>query len=282
MTLENVRFFCFAASYTTALGLYFAADRFGLPWRRLLSIGFVVAGLLAQLIYMGYRYEGGVPPLSTLFEVLLVVIASLALGFIVLEVEYPDRAFGAFLLPTIVALTVAAALVGEDRGRALPEGIWRAWVVLHATLLLIGALSVSISFLCGVMYLVQVRRLKRKELASAGWKLPSLETLERWTHTSLVIGFPLLTIGLGIGFAIALALRPGQTTLGTLADPKVVLAVLTWIVLGVVVLVHRDPKFRGRRVAYLTMIAFLLLAITTVGVEVLVPSWHQSLPGGWS
>lgn len=282
MTLEKVRFFCFAASYSLALLLYLLSGLMRLPWRRVFSLAAVLAGLFAQIVYMGYRYEAGVVPLSTLYEALLVVIASLALAYVVLELEYPDRAFGAFVLPMIVALVVAAALIGEERQRVLPSGLWRTWVIVHAILLVAGALLVSVSFMCGLMYLVQVRRLKRKKLASTGWRLPSLETLERWTHRSLVLGFPLLTLGLAIGFAIALALRPGETTLRTLADPKVILAVITWCVLGAITLLHRNPRLRGRRIAYLTTIAFVLLAITTVGVELLLPSWHQSLPGGLS
>lgn len=280
MTFENVRFFCFAASYALAFVAYFLAGMIGLRWRRILSVAAAGAGLFAQALYMAYRYEAGAVPLSTLYEAMLFVIAALALGFIILEIEYPDRALGAFLLPVLVGFVLAAALVGEERQRELPEGLWRAWVIVHATLLVAGAVMVTVSFLCGLMYLVQVRRLKNKKLAGTGWKLPSLETLERWTHKSLVFGFPLLTLGLAIGFAIALALRPGVTTVRTVVDPKVILAFATWTLLGVAVLLHRNPRFRGRRVAYLTTIAFVLLAATTVGVELLLPSWHQSVPGG--
>lgn len=282
LNLEGVKFFCFAASYVTAALLYFLAGRINLAWRRWGTIGFTIAGLLAQTIYMVLRYEQGIVPLSTLYEALLVLIWALALLYVVLDLEHPDLALGAFLLPMIAALVSAAALVGETPIRRLPDGMGRFWALVHASLLTVGAFCVGVSFVAGLMYLVQVRRLKAKQLPRSGWKLPSLEALERLNRRALVLGFPLLTVGLLIGLVLATAIKPGATALRSLLDPKVISAILTWFVLGAVVLLQREPRLRGRRVVYLTTIAFVLLMFTMVGVEVLLDSWHRAQGGGLS
>ncbi len=282
LNLEGVRFFCFAASYVSAAVLYFLASRINVHWRRIGTVGFALAGLLAQTIYMVLRYQQGVVPLSTLYEALLVLIWALALVYVVLDIEYPEQALGAFLLPMIVVLVAAAALLGEEQTRELPEGMGRFWAMTHAALLTVGAFCVGVSFIAGLMYLVQVRRLKAKKLPRSGWKLPSLETLERVNRRGLVLGFPMLTVGLLIGLVLATAVKPGASMWGSLLDPKVVSAILTWFVLGAAVLLQREPRLRGRRVAYLTTIAFVLLMFTMVGVEMFLDTWHRARLGGVS
>ncbi len=282
LNLEGVKFFCFAASYATAAVLYFLASRINLTWRQVGTVGFTLAGLVAQTIYMVLRYEEGVVPLSTLYEALLVLIWALALIYVVLDLEYRELALGAFLLPMIVTLVAAAAVLGEERTRELPDGMGRFWAMVHAALLTVGAFCVGVSFVAGLMYLVQVRRLKAKRLPGSGWKLPSLETLERVNRRGLVLGFPALTVGLLIGLVLVAAVKPGTSTWAALLDPKVISAIFTWVVLGAVVLLQREPRLRGRRVAYMTTIAFVLLMFTMVGVEVFLDTWHRARVGGLS
>ena len=50
---------------------------------------------------------------------------------------------------------------------------------MHGLVLLLGTVTVCIGFLAGVMYLVQSYALKHARSPSNGWRLPSLEWLER-------------------------------------------------------------------------------------------------------
>ena len=53
------------------------------------------------------------------------------------------------------------------------------WPIFHGALMLLAAVGVSVGFIASVMYLVQVHRLKTKQLPGKGLKLWSLERLEQ-------------------------------------------------------------------------------------------------------
>jgi ABC-type uncharacterized transport system permease subunit len=282
MFVDGIKLVCFGASYAVALvgdiSAWFTASKV----RRAISFGFGAAGVLAHTLYLAYRVLGrNVPPLSSSFDSLLVVAWVLAVAYLFLHWHFPNLAVGMFTLPMVLGLVVFAAFVGDTGARDL-----RGWIqifgIMHGALLVAGALAVSGGFLAGLMYLVQARRLKAKHLPGAGLDLPSLELLERANWRGIAIGFPLLTVGLATGCVLAVEeLRRGNTEIRW-ADPKVLCAIMLWIVLGGLVLARREPGLRGRRVALLTVVAFALLIFTIAGVDLMLDSWHPAIRGGGS
>jgi ABC-type uncharacterized transport system permease subunit len=124
------------------------------------------------------------------------------------------------------------------------------------------------------MYLAQANRLKHKRPPRFGFGLPSLEQSERLNRAAITLAFPLLTFGLLIGVILSLAARgrgdaPGWT------DPKVISALLMWLVFAVLLHARFRPAMRGRSVMLLTIVAFAFLVFTWVGAEVLhLPTAH--------
>jgi ABC-type uncharacterized transport system permease subunit len=121
------------------------------------------------------------------------------------------------------------------------------------------------------MYLVQARRLKAKRQPLAGLHLPSLESLEQFNARMVNLGFPLLTIGMAIG--ILLNLMDPQRPLAW-QDPKIVATGLSWALFGFLLHARYNPSFRGRKVAYLTVVAFLFMLFALFGVELLLGTRH--------
>jgi ABC-type uncharacterized transport system permease subunit len=103
-----------------------------------------------------------------------------------------------------------------------------------------------------------------------------LELLERVNRHGITIAFPLLTIGLAIGLLLAIEQRRAGDASISLFDPKVIFALLVWIVFAFLLKVRSHPEFRGRKVAMLTIMAFCLLLYTMVGVDLLMSSWHRA------
>ena len=278
MFVEGVKVFCFGASYAVALASDASAAWVESKWRRRISLGFASAGVTAHTIYLAYRALGrDVTPLSTGFDSLLVVAWVLAVAYLFLQWHYPNLGLGVFALPLVLGLIGLAAWFGEDNRRPL-EGWSQVWGPAHGAVLAAGALAIAAGFLAGLMYLVQAGRLKAKQLPSGGMDLPSLELLDRINRAALAAGFLLLTLGLGVGFLLAAGeVRRGNASIRW-DDPKVISAVALWILLGVLVLVRREPQLRGRKLALLTIVAFGLLLFTIVGVHLLFHSWHQPVP----
>ena len=136
-------------------------------------------------------------------------------------------------------------------------------------------------FLPGSMYLVQMRRLKAKRPSRFGLVLPSLEQSERINRGSITIAFPLLTFGLLIGMILSLVARHQEsaavitTNAPGWTDPKVLSAIVMWMVFAVLLHARFRPAMRGKSVMVLTIVAFAFMVFTWVGVEALrLPTAH--------
>ncbi|MEA2733848.1 MAG: hypothetical protein QOE14_299, partial [Humisphaera sp.] len=116
------------------------------------------------------------------------------------------------------------------------------------------------------MYVLASKKLRHKQ--AVGPQYGSLERLEHLTMTSVTLGFALLTIGVITGGITMLA--EGSHTSMT----KIVLATIVWLVYAVVLHAPMNPSFRGRKVAVLSVVGFVLMLGTIVAVLL--------MPGGTS
>jgi ABC-type transport system involved in cytochrome c biogenesis permease subunit len=113
-----------------------------------------------------------------------------------------------------------------------------------------------------VLYLLQERRIKAKPMRNraSGWAplewLPPLDTLERIALATLEFGFPCMTVGLVIGSVLA-----QETALGAayFRDPKVIASFAMWAVYVALLLVRLSAGLRGRRAAYVSGAALVVM-----------------------
>jgi ABC-type transport system involved in cytochrome c biogenesis permease subunit len=265
MFFERVTVFCFAASY----GVAFLSELLQLlrprPVLRLVGIGFGCAGLLAHTIFLAVHH----PELASSYGSLLFLAWIVAVFYLYGSLHHRKIAWGLFVLPLVLGLIGLAVLFVHDA--APEEEPWlvrlvsprgeRFWGLLHGALLILAAVGVCVGFLASVMYLVHARRLKSKMLPGKGLKFLSLERLEEMNRRAIVLAFPLLTAGVVVGLALlAQASRPVQGW----TDPRLLFTVVLWLVFAILLYLRYTLHVRGRRVAILTIVAFVLLVVTFV------------------
>jgi ABC-type uncharacterized transport system permease subunit len=280
--MERLSVLCFAGTYGLALLSELARFVVRGAARWYLTVGLTALGWAVQTAYLANlaRAQHKVP-VTTPFESVMVLSWIVALIGLDVMVHSPRQvAVGVFVLPLVLGLVVVA-------GRYAPRhsdwsrwgGVTEFWGTVHGLLLLAGAVSTCVAFAAGLMYLAQANRLKHKRPPRFGFALPSLELSERLNRGSITLAFPLLTFGLLIGLVLSLAARPGSGpgTAVTLSwtDPKVVSALVMWLVFAVLLHARYRPAMRGRGVMVLTIVAFAFLVFAWVGVEVLrLPTAH--------
>jgi ABC-type transport system involved in cytochrome c biogenesis permease subunit len=134
----------------------------------------------------------------------------------------------------------------------------------HVLLASAGLAALGLAGLAGFFFLLEHRALKRRRSLRRRIPLPSLEALDRVNRTALVLGFPLLTIGVVTG-ALWLEVRAGRFWSGTLHETWTAIA---WVIyLGLVGL--RFMGHQGARQAAASAVAgfaFLLFAVVGVGL----------------
>lgn len=134
---------------------------------------------------------------------------------------------------------------------------------------LVNILGIAVFMLAGAaasLYLVQERRLKMKRLSRLG-SLPPLDTLDRALHRFLVVGFPLLTIGIVSGTFFAYQLESGSVN----EVMRIVLGYATWLLIAAVLLLRAAAGWRGKRAAYGTLLG-LLFAMSVLLIYVFRPT----------
>jgi ABC-type transport system involved in cytochrome c biogenesis permease subunit len=191
-------------------------------------------------------------------------------------------AVGVFVLPLVLGLVLAGWFAPRQSDWLEWGGMITFWGTVHGIFLLGGAVFTCVAFFAGLMYLTQMRRLKAKRPTPFGLGLLSLEQSERINRAAITIAFPLLTFGLLIGIVLSMvpyASKNGGMTTHTLqwTDPKVLSALLMWLVFAVLLHARFRPAMRGKSVMLLTIIAFGFLVFTWVGIEALrLPTAHGS------
>jgi ABC-type transport system involved in cytochrome c biogenesis permease subunit len=274
MPLDRVTVFCFGASYGLALLLELVQLLRPHRLARVLSLTLGSAGLIAHTLYLIAHPLA----LSTQSGSMIFLAWILATFYLYGSFHHRRLAWGVFVLPLVLGLTV---LGSTDPNRASPDATWllslnwlhgeHFWSVIHGGLLVLAGVGVCVAFLASVMYLVQAQRLKAKTLPSEGLRLLSLERLEQMNRRAIDWAFPLLTAGLLVGFAQMG--YPASTHSWDWKDPKIVGTAVLWLVFAILLYLRYGVHLRGRRVAQLTIVAFILLVFT-------LASAHTSVSGG--
>jgi cytochrome c-type biogenesis protein CcsB len=145
------------------------------------------------------------------------------------------------------------------------------WVVVHVISGLLGYGLLALTFLGGVLYLVQDALIRGKRLGPAFQRLPSLTRLDQLGQGALLAGFTLMTVGLITGAIYA------QITLGSYWrwDPKEVWSLATWLLYAALLHTRLVKGWGGRRGAWMGALAFGVLTFTFVGVGLLFSGYHS-------
>ncbi|MFW6052217.1 MAG: cytochrome C assembly family protein, partial [Myxococcota bacterium] len=241
-----------ASLYALACALYLAflvRGREGLGhWgNRVLA----AAGAL-HLAYVGMDWTvRGNLPFQDIHGTLSILSVLVVLGFLVATLRYRVSVLGAFITPITLLLLLGA---GVSRGVAeVPPEVRSFLLPLHIALNVLGLVAFALAFGAAVAYVLQERQLRRKKLGGLFQRLPALDVLDSFGFRLVVIGFPLLTLGIVTGTVWAVRLDPGAPAI-TAAQG---FALLAWIVFGGVLLLRVAAGWRGRRAAIGTIMGFL-------------------------
>jgi cytochrome c-type biogenesis protein CcsB len=226
------------------------------------SLLFTGVGFLSHTLALLTRMmTAGHVPLTSSHEALLFFSWSLVLVFLGVELRHRLHILGSFILPlAFISLLSAAALPQEVP--TLEPVLKTVW--LHVILSILGTVGFAIAFVAGLMYLIQDSLLKSKRFNVLYAKLPPLDFLDYLNQQSIVLGFPLLTLGIIVGAVSAEFARGSYLSW----NPEQTWALVTWVFYFVVLVGRLTVGWRAKRAAYLTIIGFAGVILTFIGVIV--------------
>ena len=201
----------------------------------------------------------------------------LALSYLYLEITAEERAMGVFISPILFGLQLIPALYpGVENADPVLDSPW-FWV--HVASLLFAYASFALAGALGVTYMLQFKEIKKKHLGYFYTRLPSLLTLDAMNLRAVMVGWACLTIGVVVGLiwtAQARQATPSDPNLLAMSvgDPKVFIALVTWVIYSFALVSRRTLGWSGRRAAWLSALGFVVVLLNFLPISYFVRTSH--------
>ncbi len=221
------------------------------------SLWATVAAYLLHVSYFAVRWvESGRIPVTNFFEAANFLGMGIILVFLVMEFRFKIAALGSFMLPLVLILMIPTSVI-SGRIEEIKPVLKSGWLGVHTSFAVLGDAAFAFSFIVSIMYLIQERQLKTKHLGAIFHRLPSLDIMDTLGYKALTLGWPLFTLGMITGSIWA------NSAWGTYWswDPKETWSLITWVIY--LVLLHlRTIGWRGRKMAFLSIIGFVFVLVS--------------------
>jgi len=240
----------------------------------LLTIGLVLhsVGLLLRWVethQTGYGYV----PLSNMYESLIFFSWTIILVYLILEFKYHQKIIGIFVTPfAFLAIALTSIIPGIDtKITPLIPALQSNWLAIHVITCFLGYASFAVSFGISILYFIRDKREPKKK-GALKW-LPSTLILDEINYKSIVIGFPMLTLGIVTGAAWANYAWGSYWSW----DPKETWSLITWFIYAAFLHARFNRDWRGRKAAVLSILGFVAVLFTYFGVNYLISGLHSYL-----
>ena len=218
-----------------------------------------------------YQLGAGHAPLSNLYESLIFFAWTIVLFQLLIERKSGSRSIGTFITP-LAFLTMAYASLSpgiSSRIQPLVPALKSNWLIAHVVTCFLGYAAFAVAFSLSLMYLL--KKLDESESKTLFSRLiPNRSVLDELSYQMVIIGFLMLTIGILTGAVWA------HTAWGTYWswDPKETWSLITWLVYAALLHSRMVRGWRGKRLAFFSIIGFCCVLFTYFGVNYL-PGLHS-------
>lgn len=231
-----------------------------------LAVGLVMLAWVCMTIAIGQRWvESGHYPVVTLYEIATMLVWGTTTIYLVLfETILKTRALGAFVILLIFCLQSYALwfIPGELKQTIqLVPALRSYWLIIHVSIAILAYSAFAVAAGAGLTFVA--KHYFRSRIAGA---LPSEAAIEEFMFRAVAVGFPLQTLLLITG---AIWAQEAWTKAWSW-DPKETWALITWLTYAAYLHVRVQRGVRGITMAWLSLIGFVVVLFTFMGVNYLV------------
>jgi len=266
----------FYMASTLAFFIYLAGrnQKAGLSGSLLAWLGFAL-----QTAAIGLRWKEsydiglGHAPLSNLYESVVFFAWSIVLLYGIIDAKYKYRVIGAFVMPfALLGMTWAQLYLPADINPLMPA-LQSNWLTYHVITCFLGYAAFAVACGVSIMYLIKAKS-EEKGTDAAGGLLsifPPTKVLDDLNYKAIMVGFPLLTLGIITGAAWA------NYAWGTYWswDPKETWSLIVWFVYAAFLHARFTKGWVGKRAAWLSIAGFAATIFCYLGVNLLLSGLHS-------
>jgi ABC-type uncharacterized transport system permease subunit len=252
--------------YGAVLGCYFVATACyhlhvfaGSARARRLAPYALAAGVLIHAAALGQRwFDPSAPHLPVSTRVVTTIAWTVALTQLILDWRLGWSAVGSLSVPLAFCAVFYAIILPHQQalnGATLKDALVRP----HLVATILGFAGLALAFCLAVVYLVEGRLLKKKQVRGAFHRLPPLESVATAAHWLAAVGFSMLTLGIITGSLVAI--HKGG---GWYREPKVVASFVAWLIYAAYMATSSLAGWRGQKTSYFLIGGFAALLVAYV------------------
>jgi cytochrome c-type biogenesis protein CcsB len=215
----------------------------------------------------------GHAPLSNLYESVVFFSWTIVLAFVFIDFKYRYRVIGAFVIP-FALLGMAWGQLSLDSGiQPLVPALQSNWLTYHVITCFLGYAAFAVACGVAIMYLIKTRAsvAGQGKLAGILAMFPPDKVLDDLNYRAIMVGFPLLTLGIVTGAAWA------NYAWGTYWswDPKETWSLIVWFVYAAFLHARITRGWAGRKAAWLSIVGFASTIFCYLGVNLFLSGLHS-------
>ena len=209
-------------------------------------------------------------PLATKLDALSVLAIAIVILNLITELSLKTKSTGIFAISlSFLIQTISSIFYSWE----IQQNPWlmNSLFAVHVILTIFGYAAICISALYALFYIMLNHNIKYHRLGLIYDRLPPLKLLEIMSIRSVQIG--ILTLGLGIFLG---HLHAGNT-LGTYwpIDAKVIFSNVIWFGYFTGYIIAQLYKWRGKWMAYISIIGFALLILANISILFIENTFHN-------
>ncbi len=257
--------------YAAAVGLYAASFFLNNQVAGKLKSGFLMATVVLHLTYLVLRTIAfDHPPITTVFEIMTMLAACIALAYTYIEFRTQTRNTGFFILLLALVFQTTSSLYIKDLTEIAP--ILRSNLLgFHVSAALLGYTAISLSAVYGLLYLMLYHEIKSSRFGVIYARLPNLEMLEKMSHNSEVFGFWMLTAAIIVG----LFWLPRAFESFSYFDPKLIGSLFIWALYAVGLSAKRVLGWQGRKTMIISLMGFGFVFLSMTLINIYLSGFHS-------
>lgn len=251
-----------AISYLTA---FIVKMKIARPGARIAAWTGVIAHTAAIVMR---TLDAGRLPLANLYEYGLLFAWGVMLGFLILELrrEIKGLDVAASLLGLLILCFIS--MLSREVSPLMPA-LRSNWLTFHVISAIVAYSAFAISFGGSLLHLTKLSQLQALE--GVRRKLPDAELLDQITYKAIVVGLPFQTLTLVTGAVWAHYAWGAYWSW----DPKETWSLITWLIYSAYLHARYLWGWKGKPCAYLSVVGFLVVIFTFIGVTYLLTGQHS-------
>ncbi|MGB9667641.1 MAG: c-type cytochrome biogenesis protein CcsB [Thermosulfidibacteraceae bacterium] len=208
-------------------------------------------------------------PFTNLYESMVFFSWSISWLYVLFEIRYKTRVLGPFVTPVNFLIIAYTALEGPGivkEIQPLVPALKSNWLLAHVITCFLSYGAFAISFGASLAYIL------KGDKTDGIWKyFPDKNLLDEINYKAILIGFPLLTLGIITGAAWAHYAWGSYWSW----DPKETWSLITWLIYAAYLHARFVSGWKGKKAAILSIVGFMAVLFTYLGVNLLISGLHS-------